>query len=75
MQVIIDGGIKLRATPGGTYIHTVPEGAKLQVQEYVIQGSVNEVYYKVTHNKKTGYLYSGALLPKESVSQWTKRIP
>ena len=75
VQVIIDGGIKMRSSPGGAYIHTVPEGTKLVVQEYVIQGSVNDVYYKVTHNKKTGYLYSGALLPKESVSQWTKRIP
>lgn len=74
VQVVNAVGINLRDKPDGALLTHIPTGTKLAVEGYVIQNTQNYVYYKVTFNKKNGYIYSGALLPKDSTGTWTKRI-
>jgi hypothetical protein len=72
---VVNGGINMREKPDGdTVLTLLPTGTKVTVEGYVIQGSSNYLYYQVTYNKKTGFIYSGALLPKDTTTTWTKRI-
>lgn len=71
LQIVISAGINMRATAGGTLIEAIPKGVKLQVQDVVIRGTANEVYYKVIYNGRAGYIYSGVLLPSNTVKSWT----
>jgi hypothetical protein len=64
----------MRATPGGTLQLNIPKNTQVTVIEFQIKNAVNDVYYKVTYKGKTGYVYSGALLPRDTTSLWTKRI-
>jgi hypothetical protein len=75
VKIVISGGINLRLTPGGLLIKPVPTGTTLQVLDYKIQGDDNEVYYKIKYGTSTGYIYSGYLIPNNTMSSWTKRVP
>lgn len=74
IRVIKDGGINLRATPGGVLLTVVNSNAVVMVENVVIQSADNEVYYLVSYNGKRGYIYSGKLLPKDTVKTWTNKI-
>ncbi len=74
IRVIKEGGINLRGTPGGSILTVVNKNAVVQVENVVIQSSDNEVYYLVSYNGKRGYIYSGKLLPKDTVKTWTNKI-
>lgn len=74
IQVIKQGGINMRATPAGTVQTVVNTNAVVMVEKVVIQNQDNEVYYLVSYNGKKGYIYSGKLLPKETVKMWTNKI-
>lgn len=68
-------GINMRSAPGGTLLRLIPSKSTHTVLEYKIQGTDNEVYYKIKYGSSTGYIYSGSLLPKNSMTLWTKRLP
>lgn len=68
-------GINMRTAPGGALIRLIPSKSTHTVLEYKIQGTDNEVYYKIKYGSSTGYIYSGTLLPQNTMSLWTKRIP
>lgn len=74
IQVMASSGIFMRATPGGALIEAIPYGYRLQVLEVVVRGTNNEIFYKVAYNGRVGYIYSGVLLPKETVKAWTKAL-
>lgn len=74
IRVIKNGGINLRATPGGTILTVVNFNAIVRVENVVIRSADNEVYYLVSYNGKRGYIYSGKLLPKDTVMTWTNKI-
>ena len=63
-------GTNLRATPGGTRLGTVPSRTRLTVVGTVVRGSSKELYVKVKYGASTGYLYSGMLAPRYTVSNW-----
>lgn len=71
IQIVMAAGINLRATPGGNLLIGVPSGTRLQVLDVVIKTAANEVYYKVNYAGRTGYIYSGVLLPTATVKSWT----
>lgn len=74
LQIAIAAGINMRTTAGGALIVAIPKGTKLQVQDVVIRGAANEVYYKVIYNGRVGYIYSGVLLPISTVKSWTTAL-
>lgn len=74
IQILNAAGINMRTTPGGTLQLNIPKNTQVTVIEFQIKNAVNDVYYKVTYKGKTGYVYSGALLPRDTTSLWTKRI-
>ncbi len=71
ITIVKKGGINLRVSPGGSWLATIPGDTRLSVQKPVIFGETNSVYYKVSYLGRTGYIYSGQLLPTSSVSLWT----
>lgn len=71
VKIVSASGINLRATPGGSLLTLVPKGTVTLVEEVVIKNTDNEIYYRVTYNGKTGYIYSGKLLPQDTVKTWT----
>jgi hypothetical protein len=75
IEIVNPAGINLRLTPGGRLLLNAKRGLRLIVEDYVIQGEENHLYYLVTVNGKKGYLYSGSLLPKPTTTSWTRRIP
>lgn len=74
LQIVNAAGVNLRATAGGNLLLNVPRGVQVTVLDYLIRGADSDVYYKVTYNGKTGFLYSGTLLPRDTTGSWTKRI-
>lgn len=72
VKIVNSSGINLRATAGGTLMLTIPVNTNLKVSGVSVVGSENGVYYKVTFQGKTGYIYSGLLLPINSTAQWTQ---
>lgn len=64
-------GINLRSTPDGAFIKNLPEGSKLAVLNYVVRGNENFVYYQVKFKGQIGYIYSGSLLPANTIANWT----
>jgi hypothetical protein len=75
VKVVNGAGINLRASAGGSFVLNVPAGTELSVLDYMIQGDNNYVYYQVSFAGKTGYIYSGMLLPQDSTGAWTVRLP
>lgn len=67
-------GINLRATPAGDLMLTIPRGTLLRVEEVAARGPQNKLYYKVQYNGRTGYIYTGSLLPEEGVLSWTRVV-
>ncbi len=74
IRVIKEGGINLRAAPGGTILTVVNLNAVVRIENVMIQSADNEVYYLVSYNGRRGYIYSGKLLPKDTVKTWTNKI-
>ncbi|MBS1970427.1 MAG: SH3 domain-containing protein [Bdellovibrionales bacterium] len=72
VKVVNSAGVNHRTTPGGTLIRLIPKGTQLQVQEVFIEDSNNKVYYRVTYQGQTGYIYTGLLLPTDTTSEWTE---
>lgn len=75
ITVVTPSGINLRATPGGKLVLAIAKGTVLSVSQTVVQGANNEIYYKVSHGGHTGYIYSGSLLPVDTIGQWTRVSP
>lgn len=75
VYIVAPAGINMRTVPGGSLIRLVPSKSTHKVIEYVIKGEDNEVYYKIKYGTSTGYIYSGYLIPNNTMSTWTKRIP
>jgi len=70
IQIVNLNGSNLRATPGGTFLANVPAGALVYVFETIVQGSNDYLYYQVTYNGQTGYIYGGQLLGTNTVDSW-----
>ncbi len=71
VKVVNAVGVNQRMTPGGALIRLIPSGTQLQVQEVFVEGSNNKVYYRITYQGQTGYIYTGLLLPTDTTSEWT----
>lgn len=72
IKVVAEQGINLRQTPGGSYLLRVPNGVVLSVQDRVVRGSQNYLYYQVLFKGKLGYVYSGYLKNENSIESWTR---
>jgi hypothetical protein len=74
VQIMNSVGINLRRTAGGVLLGNIPRGTAVTVEEFVVAGAENKVYYRVTHRGVIGYIYTGFLAQPESVAAWTKRL-
>jgi hypothetical protein len=74
IQVVNPAGINLRVAPSGALLGNIPNGARLVVVDYLISGEDNHVYYLVSYRGRIGYLYSGTILPRNTVDRWTVRV-
>jgi hypothetical protein len=72
IRIVTRSGINMRGSPGGQLILGIPSGATLKVEEVVVQGTNNEIFYRVSYSGRRGYIYSGYLKPTDTVNQWTK---
>jgi hypothetical protein len=72
VKVVNASGVNQRTAPGGALIRLIPKGVILQVQEVFVEDSNNKVYYRVTYQGQTGYIYTGLLLPKDTTAEWTE---
>ena len=70
VQIVNLNGSNLRATPGGTFLVNVPASTLVYVFETVVQGTNDYLYYRVTYNGQTGYIYGGQLLATNTVDSW-----
>jgi len=70
VKIVSESGINQRETAGGTLIVAIPKGTLLHVIETVVQGENRKVYYKVTYNAKSGYIYGGQMMPERSLDSW-----
>jgi hypothetical protein len=68
------GGIKLRTSPGGNVLATVPQNHNLVVENVLVSSDFNEVNYQVRFQNQTGFIYSGRSLPDKTFEQWTALI-
>ena len=74
IQIQNSVGINLRSSPAGDFILTIPSKTILKVEEVTARSNENKLYYKVSYQGRTGYIYTGYLLPQESISAWTSVI-
>lgn len=72
VRVMVRAGINLRVTPGGVKLSAVPFQEVLKVMDIHVEGSTNEIYYKVNYRGVIGYIYNGRLLPIDTTLQWTR---
>lgn len=72
VTIVNASGINLRAAINGKALLPIPKGQTVKVADRVVQGTNNDVYYKVTYAGKTGYIYTGALTPVDTVAKWTR---
>jgi len=70
ITVLTRSGTNLRITPGGTRLTTIPNGTRLSVLSVQVTSGLKELYVKVKYGNQTGYLYSGTLAPRYTVSNW-----
>jgi hypothetical protein len=71
VRIVSAAGTTLRKSPAGTQIVSIPQGATLSVTSIEIKGNESSAYYGVSYRGQTGFIYSGDLLPVESVAFWT----
>lgn len=74
VRVINSVGINLRTAPNATILSRVPVDTVVTVLALLVQGSENKIYYKISYGGRTGYIYSGTLLPTDTINQWTLRL-
>jgi hypothetical protein len=72
VKVLNSAGINLRETPGGRLLSNLRKSSVLKVLEVVARTGENKIYYKVKSGSKTGYIYSGTLLPVDTLADWTQ---
>jgi hypothetical protein len=72
LLILASRGINLRSTPGGSVLQHIPHNASVNVLSKRVRGFKNYVYYKVSYQGKTGYIYSGYLSPLNTVDSWTR---
>ena len=70
ITILTRSGTNLRATAGGQRLTTVPSGTRLSVLDTEVKGNSKELYVKVRYGSSTGYLYSGLVAPRYTVSDW-----
>lgn len=70
VKIVNAYGINLRSTPGGTLVSNIPKGAVVKIQESVVRGEEDKLYYKVTYGKYVGYIYVGMLSTEDSLAAW-----
>ncbi|MBL7544435.1 MAG: hypothetical protein JNL11_11520 [Bdellovibrionaceae bacterium] len=75
IKVSVESGINLRASPAGILLSAIPVDAVLLVENVIVRTLDNEIYYLVTYRGHRGYIYSGKLLPKVTVTDWTRVVP
>lgn len=56
---------------GATSLGKLSAGTEAEVLDTVVTGNDNQVYYQISANGLTGYLYAGKLLPESSLADWT----
>lgn len=64
--------LNLRETIAGSVILGIPRGATLKVEAREVRWRENKVYYRVTFNGRTGWIYGGQTLPTRDTSDWVK---
>jgi hypothetical protein len=71
ITVTKSAGITLRETIGGKSLLAVPVETLLVVDQVVVRGEANEIYYRVKFNNKLGFIYAGRSLPQKTFLEWT----
>jgi len=72
VKIVNPAGINHRVSAGGTFLRLIPKGTVLKVQEVFIEDSNNKVYFRVTYQGQSGYIYTGLLLPTDTTKEWTQ---
>lgn len=68
-------GINIRSTPGGSLLGNIPKGASVRISEALAQGPEDKLYYKITYQNITGYIYAGYTMPSETLTDWAQVLP
>lgn len=70
-KVVISGGINVRSVPAtGTILTVVPANTLLTVNAVKVLGETNAVYYQVSYNGNTGWIYGGQAIPGSTLASW-----
>ncbi|WP_141096173.1 hypothetical protein [Lacimicrobium sp. SS2-24] len=77
LYVVNAQGIVITDVAGeqGTEIGRVEEGDELNVLDTQVIGQHNDLYYEISSNGQSGFIYSGSLLPSANLTDWTAFSP
>ena len=69
IKIVPASGINLRKSAGGELLLNVPQNSEVVVEDTLISGDIDKVYYKVSFGGVTGYIYGGQL-EKDTLQNW-----
>jgi hypothetical protein len=72
IEIVNSVGINLRSEPGGNLLHLIPAAQKLVVMSRAVRLDENKIYYQVSHNGQTGFIYAGSTLPEMNLNSWVR---
>ncbi|GMG87911.1 hypothetical protein [Biformimicrobium ophioploci] len=75
LTVLRADGIKIEDMPGGNEIGQVDAASEHLVDEVLVQGVDNHVYYKISAAGIIGYIYGGQLLGENTQAAWAEYKP
>ena len=74
LRVLNSDGIKIEDAPGGAEVGKVEAATEHLVDEVLVQGVENHIYYKISDTGITGYLYGGQLLGGNTQADWAEYV-
>jgi len=73
VSIIPVSGINLRDI-NGVLLANVPQNTRIEILDIRVEGSNEQIYYKVSFNAQVGWIYAGYRLPQSTLENWTQRV-
>lgn len=67
-------GINLRSDYDNGVLINIANGTKIFVEDVIVTGSSNFMFYRVAYAGHHGHIYGGELLPQNSTASWAIRL-
>lgn len=72
VEIKLAEGVLLKDSIGGEVVRRLNQGEVVKVAGIKVKGDNGEIYYQVTTTSgEKGYIYSGSLLPIDTIDDWT----